>query len=506
MSRALISAGLWVSFGILFGRLAGFLREVSIAAHFGASAEADLVIASLSLPDVLVNLLMGGALSATLIPAFSRLELRARSQLFIQACLVASGTTTLVALLLTGFPVLMLKTLAPGLDSQSIAEGIPLARTLVWVVPLTVMAGITTARLHALNRFGVASMGTLIFNISLIFGIYIVASAEASQLWWLGMAAIAGGLLRFGSQVIAIHVDQVWKISIFSPWRLGRGLLADYARALAAGSFLFLIPVCGRSLASLDGPGQLTAFNLATKLIDLPLGVCMSVFAVILFPRLSRMYAEKCTSHDLNIFVARYCVAISLLGLWIALPLLWFRVDFASLLYGWGRMDPASLQTISGLVGIATACLPLQGISSLLTALFLSRRDTRTPLLINFIGISSFVLLGFLATRYYGVTGVMYSTVLSYGIILILQFKFLSGRHDLSILEHLSKYQLPVTIFVNLLSIMVVGNLVSELRMGTVVNSITGAFMPIILALATCIVSPALRNDLRSLTNSHNRG
>jgi len=67
-----MSAGLLVSGGILLGRLTGFLREVAVASRFGVSRDADIILFSLTLPDFLINLLMGGALAAALIPEFKR--------------------------------------------------------------------------------------------------------------------------------------------------------------------------------------------------------------------------------------------------------------------------------------------------------------------------------------------------------------------------------------------------------------------------------------------------
>ena len=70
IDRRLIISGAVVSFGILLGRVTGFLREIGIASVFGISTEADITILMLTIPDVLVNLLVAGGLSAALIPEF----------------------------------------------------------------------------------------------------------------------------------------------------------------------------------------------------------------------------------------------------------------------------------------------------------------------------------------------------------------------------------------------------------------------------------------------------
>lgn len=90
MYSRLISNALWISLGVFLGRVAGFVREILIAGQFGVSLEADIAVVLLTAPDVLTNLLMGGALSAVLIPRFKRFGIGVRSDaLFYKGTLVA---------------------------------------------------------------------------------------------------------------------------------------------------------------------------------------------------------------------------------------------------------------------------------------------------------------------------------------------------------------------------------------------------------------------------------
>ena len=68
--------------GILLGRIAGFVRESFIVAHFGASEQADYAVLILTIPDLLINMLVGGAMGAALIPEFKRLTPKQGWQFF----------------------------------------------------------------------------------------------------------------------------------------------------------------------------------------------------------------------------------------------------------------------------------------------------------------------------------------------------------------------------------------------------------------------------------------
>src|SRR3972149_3714501 len=52
-------------------RILGLAREIVIGARFGTSAELDAYLAAFRLPDLLYQLIAGGALGSALFPTFS---------------------------------------------------------------------------------------------------------------------------------------------------------------------------------------------------------------------------------------------------------------------------------------------------------------------------------------------------------------------------------------------------------------------------------------------------
>src|SRR5260370_25048206 len=70
--RALAQGGLVVMAGLLLSRLVGGVRNIVIAAHFGAGAEYGAYVAAISLPDLVFQVLVGGAVGSAFIPVFKR--------------------------------------------------------------------------------------------------------------------------------------------------------------------------------------------------------------------------------------------------------------------------------------------------------------------------------------------------------------------------------------------------------------------------------------------------
>src|SRR5207302_9392554 len=70
--RRLAKAALVVMTGFLLSRLLGAVRNIVIAAHFGTGTQFDAYVAAIALPDLVFQVLVGGAVGSAFIPVFKR--------------------------------------------------------------------------------------------------------------------------------------------------------------------------------------------------------------------------------------------------------------------------------------------------------------------------------------------------------------------------------------------------------------------------------------------------
>jgi murein biosynthesis integral membrane protein MurJ len=428
----LLQSGLIVSVGIMLGRLSGFARDVMVAGAYGATESADLAVLVLTLPDVIVAILMGGGLSAAFIPEFRRLEGRARCGLFLKGSLMVGVGFTMAAGVLAFFSQEIMLVAAPGLAEQAAVTGGQVLEIALWVIPFTTLAGLSAAYLQANDQFAVASLGTLIFNLTVISGLAWIF-LHGGDLLMLGWFIVLGGILRWLSQVgqikgVALAVRSAWSVKI------GGAVATRYIQALSGGAALILIPVIARAFASLAEPGSIAVVSYAWKLVEFPLGVGVTVIAVVLFPYISGCFSDENRRDEGLVAVRAGVLVVTLLGLSIAIPMVLFSRDFADLAFGWGAMSDDAIRQIGVLMAIGLISLPVQGVSSLLIAVFNARRDTRTPMLINLLGVFLFAGLALIAQLLgAGIEGVMVSMTLTYITIFIFQIVWLNRRHDISL-------------------------------------------------------------------------
>ncbi|NOX09287.1 MAG: hypothetical protein GXP22_07370 [Gammaproteobacteria bacterium] len=412
MFRALIISSLVLNVGILLGRLSGFAREAFVASTFGVTAEADVVVLMLTIPDVLVNILMGGAMGAALIPVFTEKTDQAR-QLLYQMMLLGLVFFALVCVLALWFMPQLIGLLAPGLSSFSFAQAVDVVSGVIWLIPLTVMAGMTTAYLQANNQFAVPAVGTLIINGVIIAGLLTIYYGYGSLdllVWFI----LGGGLLRLVSQLIRVKV--IWNpLSAMQPYRVNKGLLLRYGQAMLAGSTLLLIPVAARAMASYSGDGGIAVFNYASKLIEFPLVIAVTFLSAVLFPRLASSYQSD---RQMHMRLVKIGLQLSLgLSITAVIFLSGLHHDYISFVFGYGVMTQTDLNNINSLLSIGLFSLPVLGVSSMLTAGFNARQQPFIPMVINTLGLGFFIALVWTLDIAHSLTALMWALVGSYTLI-----------------------------------------------------------------------------------------
>ena len=430
--RHLVSAGLLVSGGILLGRITGFLREVAVASRFGVSQDADIVLFSLTLPDFLINLLMGGALAAALIPEFKRSTSKTADQLFLKASVWVGAGFCFLAGILAWNTDHLVRVFAPGFGPAAMQDSGSLLAVVLWLMPLTALAGVTMSYLQAKGHFAVPALGTFIFNTILIIALlFFVLNRGDFRI--LGGAVLIGGLLRWGSQLICMGARGMqWTRP--KHLRISRELWTRYLQALAAGGLLVALPVIARALSSLAGPGGFASLNYSIKLIELPMGVCLGVLASVLFPKLSEFFAQDRSDEGERLTVDGI-LWIFIIAYTVVLVFICFGQPLTRLAFQWGAMPEEGIRNIVLLVTVGITALPAQGILLIMTVLANAKRDTKLPFYCNGVGVIVFVPLAWFLFQMNGLMGIMMALAATYWLIMVAQAVLLYKRHGLHVLQ-----------------------------------------------------------------------
>ena len=384
MLRAILLSSLAVNVGVLLGRLAGFAREALVASSFGSTAQADVVVLMLTVPDLLINLLVGSGLTAALIPRFTQSPEHARA-LWAQSFFLFAGLFAALALVLSIQSTQVFSLFGPGVSAELLFQTRFELGIVLWLLPLTVLSGVLMAYLQADSRFVASSLGTLVINVFILAGL-LIGFASDSPLTILAIAALLGGLARFLMQLwAAVRIRGLPDFSL-SPWLIDKGLLSRFLQVVLAGGVLLSFPVVARAFASELGAGELAVLSYALKLVEFPQVLAVTFLGLVLFPRLSAAFTENPELYGrLAVIGLQLTVFLAL----CATVLMFFNAQtFARWVYGYGAMTDPALTELGQVLAFASMGLVLTGVSHFCMMVLNAQSRTLAVFVITLLGLA----------------------------------------------------------------------------------------------------------------------
>lgn len=422
----------------MLGRVLGLVRDLMITNQFGTSVDADRAVFVITIPDVMINILIGGAMGAALIPEFKRRNAMENWALYRQANSVVFGIMLVVTGVLVALAEPITRTLVSGLPESAVPGTARLVQICLWAVPVTSVSAVVRAMLQGHDRFAVASLAGFIYNLLIVAGLAFAGSAQ--DLRWLAIASVAGAGLS-----LVMQFWDAWRfraVSVNRPkWQIDFGLVWRYIGALMAGSMVLILPVAMRGFASTNGVGGQTIVYLASKLVDLPMGTLLTVVSIAMFPAIAEALAKTEGSEE-AVKLARQGIGVILaLAVPIALGIGFFSSYFSDLLYLHGDMTEKGSMQIAEITGLMMIGLVPQAVTTMLLAIYNGLRDMLTPFLISFLALLVFLGLGFVGMR--DMTSLAWLYVGFHWVILIGLIMGLGWKHRLWIIDaHFGKQTL----------------------------------------------------------------
>lgn len=364
IGRWAIGAATLVGVTLLTGRVSGLFREIQLAAAFGVSVTADIAVLLLTLPDLLVNLVLSGGLSAALIPRLRALPFQAAQALSRQTLLFVSILFGLMALILVFLPGVWFSLLAPGLASSVMPSTAVIVATSI-ALPLAAATGVTSAILNSQQQFLVGGCGTLIFNLIVIAALASGEYLAQDPLFILGIGIAAGAALRLLSQCLTL--PRSWFMGSITPSAVDSIFIRGFLTTAATASLMLLVPVIVRAIASTVSPGAIAALNYATKLVELPAGVLVTSLATVALVQISTYHASgdaQAAKQTLHNGLKRALINAVGAGVLIA----YFAAPLVELALGRGAMDSTAVARVVRLTQLLMVGLPFLALSSMAMA------------------------------------------------------------------------------------------------------------------------------------------
>ncbi|WP_343080961.1 murein biosynthesis integral membrane protein MurJ [Ostreiculturibacter nitratireducens] len=375
--RGFLTVGAWT----LASRIAGFIRDVLIAAYLGTGPVAEAFLVAFSLPNMFRRFFAEGAFNTAFVPLFAKkLEAEEDAKGFAEDAFSGLASTVLVfsVVAMVAMPWLVLAMAAGFAGDERLPLAVLYGRICFPYILFISLTALLSGLLNAGGRFVAAAGAPVLLN-----AIFIAAMVLAQHLGWDMGLTLAWATPLTGAAQLAL----VW----FAAARMGfalrlkrprmtpelRRLLKIAGPAVLAGGVVQINLLVGRQVGSFF-EGAIAWLNYADRLYQLPLGVVGIAIGIVLLPDISRRLKANDIGGSRHA-LSRATEFALFLTVPAAVALVVIPVPLITVLFERGAFGPSDTLPTALTLAVYGLGLPAFVLQKVLQPLYFAREDTATP-------------------------------------------------------------------------------------------------------------------------------
>lgn len=393
---SLLKAASTVSLLTFASRVTGLVRDLLMAATFGASALTDAFNVAFRIPNLFRRLFAEGAFSQAFVPALAHSKERDGAEA-TKRMVDAVATVLAWALLVTcivgvaGAPILVWA-LASGLKqtTHGFEAAIFMTRWMFPYIGFMSLVALSSGILNTWKHYAVPAATPVLLNLCMI------AAAWFGAPWFGRMGiepiyAMTGGVMLGGALQLAVQIPALRRLGLLPriglTWQRIRlawddpgtreiaGMMAPALLGVGVSQISLMI---NTQIASWLGPGNVTWLDYAGRLMEFPTAMLGVALGVVLMPQLASAKA----GNDPIRYSAMLDWGLRLVVL-LAVPssvaLLVFAQPLVATLFHYGAFKESDVAQVSlALAGYGVGLIGLVAIKVLAPG-FYANRDMKTP-------------------------------------------------------------------------------------------------------------------------------
>lgn len=442
LRRSLARSAAIVGGFYVLSNVAGFVARLLINARFGAGAEQDAFRAAFVIPDLMFNVLAGGALASAFIPVYvgrlSRGETEVAWRLARAVMLVVFAVLGVLALIAAVFaPALVQHVVARQFDPAQVALTASLMRIMLIATVIFGVSGLLMGVLQSNDAFLAPAIAPSLYQLGMILG--------ATVLSGLGIHGLAAGVVLGALMHLAVQLPSLRAIvhppspvtsphetqdagrtthdatrttqderrrtqhttrntqnvkhtphsslpALHSPLRsdLRQIMTLMPPRMLGLGA-VQINTLVNTTLAS-GIQGGVSAFNNAFAILVLPIAVIGQAIGTALFPAISAHAARGEHAQFAASFTRALNVVIAL-SLPAAVGLIVLGQPLIRLLFERGAFDARSTEWVAFALALLAIGLPAHAALELVTRAFYALKDSLRPAMLAVFSVAVNIVL-----------------------------------------------------------------------------------------------------------------
>ena len=292
-NQRIVRSTLTVMIAFAMAKVISLLQTLIIAQAFGVGRELDAYVAANRIPELIVILISGGALTHAFIPVFSgfitkgdldaawNLSSHLINSIFSLA-LIISGLVFLLT------PWLVSNVVAPGFDAATARNTVEMMRILLLSTIIFAVSGIFSGILNSHQHFLLPALAPIVFDLGILFGVLFLMPRFGVH--GIAAGAVIGAALHLSVQIPGlIRYKMRWRLELGlnNPhlWRVIR-LMLPRIGGLGVFSLNFLVM---NNIASRLGVGSVSALDWGWRLMQIPQTLIGTAMGIVIFPTLAAL-------------------------------------------------------------------------------------------------------------------------------------------------------------------------------------------------------------------------
>ncbi len=399
----------------LLSSVLGILRNTLLASYLGASRNIDIYYASFRIPDFIFNIFIMGAITAGLIPLFSKYvhTKKEEANSFINSIIfLILLFSFLFGLVLFIFATPIIGTLFKGMDVASKLMIVKITR-IVMIQPIVLGLSAILGNVLLVYDFVLSfALAPLLYNLGIIFGIVVLYPKMG--LVGLAWGVVVGAVLNLIVKLIPLKLTgfEFQKV----PFRKIIGYAKEFGvlivpRTLSVINiqiFVFVI----NYFASFLKPGELGIFNLASSFQELPQTIFATSIAMAAFPALSKLFHQDNIEGVRKLYLKSFH-QINFIIFLISTGLFVLSYPLVKVLLNYGNFNLNAIWTTAGILQIMAVGLSFSALLLLNLDTLFALGDMMTPLLASFFAYGLGSLLIWLFYERFGIMGITIALIVA---------------------------------------------------------------------------------------------
>jgi len=375
-----------VGISTMASRIFGFIRDMVVAAFFGAGLATDAFFVAFRIPNLLRRLIGEGSLTVSFVPVFTDYLNKKSKEEALELANIAftllSIILVIVSLLGVLFSLLIVALIAPGFikTPEQFSLAVFLNRLMFPYIFFMSLVALCMGILNSFRHFAAPALSPVILNISMIIAALTLRNFFAEPVTALAVGVMIGGILQLAMQwpfLVKYGLKIKFKFNLRHP---GIKQIAVLMLPAAFGAAIYQINVfVGTILASLLPKGSVSYLYFADRIMELPLGVFAFAIGTATLPSLSE-HASKGNIDELKSTISFSLRLMLFLTIPAMVALMALNLPIISVLFQRGAFDVnAAILTAQALFCYALGLWAFATIRVIVAA-FYSLQDSKWPM------------------------------------------------------------------------------------------------------------------------------